>query len=177
MRTNYFSAVLLSLLPMAFLGSITFAPQSVKSQNNFVLLGSGKEAALGYTIRTNRANARLNTINFFVKLPKSKAIAEIQIQYPQGFGNVFSPDNIRVIDRNNRKEVEIKEASIDREVGTVRFLFKEPIPSSNNREIEIISSGVSNPSQSGMYRIDLQALGTEANPLFQFIGQWLVNIN
>lgn len=175
MRNNYFALLLLTLLPIA--SSITMVPSPAKAQNNFVLLGAGKDATLGYIIRTNRAGARLNTVNFFAKLPKSKAIAEIQIQYPQGFGNIFSPDNIRIIDRNSRQEIDIKEAAIDREVGTVRFLFKEPIPSSNNREIEIISSGSSNPSSSGMYRINLQALGTEANPLFQFIGQWVVNIN
>jgi hypothetical protein len=27
-----------------------------------------------------------------------------------------------------------------------------------------------------MYRVQVQALGTEANPLFKYLGQWLVDI-
>ncbi len=177
MKANYFTTLLLPLVAVTALGYPLFEPQSVQAQNNFVLFGGGKDSTLGYTIRSNRTSARLNAINFFAKLPKSKAIAEIQIFYPEGFASVFNPENVKIVDRNSRNIIEVKEAISDREIRSVRFVFKEPISASKSREIEIVSLGGSNPPNSGMYRIELQAIGTEANPLFQYIGQWLVNIS
>ncbi len=177
MKFSYFTTLLLLVIPITALGHPLFEPQSVQAQNNFVLFGGGKDSTLGYTIRSNRANARLNAINFFASLPKSKAIAEIQVFYPEGFASVFNPENIKIVDRNSRNIIEVKEAISDREIRSVRFVFKEPISVSKSREIEIVSLGGSNPANSGMYRIELQAIGTEANPLFQYIGQWLVSIS
>ncbi|MEE3716870.1 DUF2808 domain-containing protein [Tumidithrix elongata RA019] len=161
----------LSAFPVAL-----FTASSAQAQNNLVLFGAGKEATLGYVIRTTRPNDRLNSINFFAPLPKNKAVSELQVLYPEGFGSAIDPDNVEIVIRQTKQKVKVREVLVDREVRSVRFIFQEPIASKPNQELEIVATGVTNPSRSGMFRFEVQALGTEANPLFQFLGQWLVTI-
>ncbi|CAN1213142.1 DUF2808 domain-containing protein [Tumidithrix helvetica PCC 7403] len=161
----------ISAFPISFL-----IPSSAQAQNNLVLFGAGKDATLGYVIRTTRPNGRLNSIRFFAPLPKNKAVSELQVLYPQGFGSAIDPDNVEIVIRQTQQKINVREVVVDREVRSVRFIFQEPIASKPNQDLEIIANGVTNPSNSGMYRFDVQALGTEANPLFVYLGQWLVTI-
>jgi len=146
-----------------------------KAQNNIVLFGSGQNSTLGYKVRNKRPGARSNTFSFFAKLP-TKSIAELQIIYPEEWRGIFSADNVTILNRRSQKKFEVREAIVDREVGSARFVFQEPIAATSGQELEILVDGVSNPNNSGMYRIQAQALGTEANPLFQYLGQWLVSL-
>ncbi|NJK35155.1 MAG: DUF2808 domain-containing protein [Oscillatoriales cyanobacterium SM2_2_1] len=155
----------------------TIASPPVRSQNNIVIFGSDRDATLPYRVRNNRASSRLNTFNFFAPLPANRAIAEIQILYPDGFGGVFRNDSIRLVNRETQRPIAIREITHDRETRDIRVIFKEPIAAESIRQIEVIASGVSNPSRTGMYSVQVHALGTEANPLFQYIGRWLVTIN
>jgi hypothetical protein len=148
----------------------------LSAQNNIVLFGPNQGSTLSYVLRTSRSGARANSISFTAKIPTSKAVAELQILYPEGFGGVFNPENIKIINRRTDKVEEIERAIIDPEIRSVRFIFKQPIAGFVGQEIEISASGVTNPSKSGMYRVEAQALGTESNPLFQYLGQWLVTI-
>lgn len=143
-------------------------------QNNIILFGEGSPP-LAYTTGTKRAGARLNNYNLFVKLP-NRGVAELQIAYPEGIGGIFQEDSIEVIDRGSGKPIPLKEIKIDREGRGVRLLFAETIPG-NKQTLIIRLSGVNNPRNSGVYELVVQALGTEANPLFQTIGRWLVDIN
>ncbi|NJM27698.1 MAG: hypothetical protein HC856_04685 [Pseudanabaena sp. RU_4_16] len=61
----------------------------MQAQNNIVIFGSGKDSTLPYKTRTKRPGARLNTYSFFAPLPSNKAVAELQVIYPQGFRGDF----------------------------------------------------------------------------------------
>ncbi len=144
------------------------------AQNNILLFGDGSPP-LSYTTRTKKAGARLNYYNFFVRLP-NKAVTELQIAYPEGIGGIFQEDSIVITDRLTGKNIPIKTVSIDRESRGVRIAFQEEIPGTR-KELQIRVTGVNNPPNTGVYQVVVQALGTEANPLFQTLGRWLVDIN
>jgi Protein of unknown function (DUF2808) len=163
-------------LGLAIAAPLGLVLEPLSAQNNIVIFGPNQGSTLSYVLRTNRPGASSNRISFSAKLPTSTAVAEIQILYPEGFGGIFNPENISIINRRTDKTLEIERAIIDPEIRTVRFVFKQPIEGFIGQEIEINAQGVTNPSRSGMYRIEAQALGTEANPLFQYLGQWLVTI-
>jgi hypothetical protein len=172
------SKILISALTLTAIAAPTpfLIASSVQAQNNLVLFGANKDSTLGYVIRTNRPNAKLNAISFFAPLPKNKAMSELQVIYPEGFGSAIDPDNVEIVYRQTRQKVVVREVLVDRETRSVRFIFQEPIPSKTNQDLEIMVTGVTNPSNSGLFKFEVQALGTEANPLFQFLGQWLVSI-
>jgi hypothetical protein len=167
--------ILPAALTICCLSYLGIAPLSVKAQNNIVIFGAGRDSTLPYTTRTKRPGARLNTYSFFAKLPSNKAVAEFQVIYPQGFRGIFD-ESVEIVNRQTKKKYDIQETIVDKEVGSTRYVFKEAIAAAPNNELELVVKGVSNPSDSGMYRIQAQALGTEANPLFKFLGQWLVDI-
>ncbi|MDX1977747.1 MAG: DUF2808 domain-containing protein [Pseudanabaenaceae cyanobacterium bins.68] len=164
----------ISLLSLGF--SLFAFATAIHSQNNIVIFGPNQDSTLAYVIRTPRPGARANSFSFSLNLPAAKAVAELLIYYPEGFGQVFNPENISITNRRTDKTEEISQAIVDRELRTVRYVFKQPIPGYPGQTLEINASGVTNPSKSGMYRIEARALGTEANPLFQYLGQWLVTI-
>jgi hypothetical protein len=174
MKTRLLWLIAATLLPLSAL-AIALPISPVKAQNNIVLFGAGKDATLGYKVRNKRPGARSNTFSFFAKLP-NKAIAEIQIVYPEGFRGIFNASNVVMLNRRSQKKYEVREVIIDREVGSARFIFQEPITPLPGQELEILTEDVTNPNNTGMYRIQAQALGTEASPLFQYLGQWLVSI-
>jgi hypothetical protein len=167
--------ILPAALTICCLSALLIAPSSINAQNNVVIFGPNRDSTLPYTTRTKRPGARLNTYSFFAKLPNNKAVAELQVIYPQGFRGIFD-ESIEIVNRQTKKKYAIQETIVDKEVGSIRYVFKEAIAAAPNNELELIVTGVSNPSDSGMYRIQAQALGTEANPLFKFLGQWLVDI-
>lgn len=172
MKVSYVLAATLTVLSMA---TALIVPSTVKAQNNIVLFGSGQDNTLGYKVRNKRPGARQNAYSFFAKLP-NKAVAELQIIYPQNFRGVFMADNVMIMNRRSQKKYEIRETIVDRDTNSIRFVFQEPIAALPNQEIEILVQNVVNPDNSGMYRVEAQALGTEANPLFQYLGQWLVSL-
>ncbi len=144
------------------------------SQNNVVIFGP-RENTLAYRIRTSRPRAAQNFINFYAPLPRNKAVAELQIIYPEGMASIFNPDRLSVRNRRTQVEYPIREMLVDEQVGSVRIVFNSPIPAEAGQELEIISMGGTNPP-SGMYQVRVNVLGTEANPLYVVLGQWLVSI-
>jgi hypothetical protein len=145
-----------------------------QAQNNLVLFGN-RDNVLGYRTRTSRPRAALNFYTFYVPLPRNKAVAELQIIYPNGMASIFNPDRLEIRDRRSGKVYSTMERIVDEQVGSVRLVLSEPIPSQAGQELEITAEGVTNPP-SGMYRVRVSVMGTEANPLFFSVGQWLVSI-
>jgi hypothetical protein len=144
------------------------------AQNNVVIFGP-RENTLAYRIRTSRPRAAQNFINFYAPLPKNRAVAELQIIYPQGMASIFHPDRLSVRNRRTQVEYPIREMLVDDQVGSVRIIFNPPISAEAGQELEIISEGGTNPPP-GMYQVRVNFLGTEASPLFLVLGQWLVSI-
>ncbi|AFY71872.1 hypothetical protein Pse7367_3639 [Thalassoporum mexicanum PCC 7367] len=173
-KTIATAIALLSVLGSGFTASM-LKPSVAKAQNNIVLFGN-KENNLPYVIRNKNPGASRNYIKFYATLPDSRAVAEVQIVYPQEFRSAFVPRKLTVRNRRSKEEYEVRDISVDRELNNIRIEFVEPIAALPNQEIEIVAKSVTNPRHAGMYRIEVQALGTEANPLFQYLGQWLVSI-
>ncbi len=171
-----FQPLAASLVAAVLFPTFAIVP-AARSQNNIILFGSGKDTTLPYRTRTQSPGAQLNSFYFYLPLPSNKAVAEIQIRYPQEFRSAFgSGEKVSIRDRGSKASYKIREIIADRELGSVRFVLAEPIPAKPNQQLELYVASVSNPTESGMYRIEAQALGTEANPLFQFLGQWQVSI-
>jgi len=144
------------------------------AQNNVVIFGP-RENTLAYRIRTSRPRAAQNFINFYAPLPKNKAVAELQIIYPHAMASIFNPERLSVRNRRTQVEYPVREMLVDEEVGSVRIVFNSPIAGQPGQELEITSQGGTNPA-SGMYQVRVNVLGTEANPLFVVLGQWMVSI-
>ncbi len=144
------------------------------AQNNVVIFGS-RENVLAYRIRTSRPRAAQNFINFYAPLPRNRAVAELQIIYPKEMASIFNPDRLTVRNRRTQAEYAVREMLVDEEVSSLRLVFNTPIPAQAGQELEIISEGGTNPPP-GMYQVRLNVLGTEANPVFVVLGQWLVSI-
>lgn len=144
------------------------------AQNNVVIFGP-RDNVLAYRIRTSRPRAAQNFINFYAPLPRNRAVAELQIIYPREMASIFHPDRLSVRNRRSQAEYAIREMLVDEEGGSVRIVFHSPIPAAAGQELEIISEGGTNPPP-GMYQVRVNVLGTEANPVFIVLGQWLVSI-
>ncbi|MGQ9865342.1 MAG: DUF2808 domain-containing protein [Pseudanabaenaceae cyanobacterium] len=168
---NRLFAVGLGLLSLG-LGPVAL----LQAQNNVVLFGPNRDNTLPYLLPNRRPGVRGSRYRFFVPLPRDRAVAELQILYPAPFLGVFNPDRLTVLDRRTQKPYPIERAIADPSIGSLRLVFAEPIPAAANRDLELAIVDVSNPRQTGMYPIEVRALGTEANPLFQYLGQWLVSI-
>ncbi|NJK59714.1 MAG: DUF2808 domain-containing protein [Oscillatoriales cyanobacterium SM2_1_8] len=157
------------------LGGLPALSQTL-AQNNVVIFGPNRDATLSYILPNRRPGVRGSRYRFFAPLPSDRAVAELQILYPAPFVGVFNPERITVLDRRTQKPYTVERAIADPSIGSLRLVFAEPIPAAPNRDLELAIADVSNPRQTGMYPIEVRALGTEANPLFQYLGQWLVSI-
>ncbi|NJL43199.1 MAG: DUF2808 domain-containing protein [Pseudanabaena sp. SU_2_4] len=118
--------ILPAALTLCCVACFDLATISVQAQNNIVIFGSGKDSTLPYKTRTKRPGARLNTYSFFAPLPSNKAVAELQVIYPQGFRGIFD-DSVEIVNRRTQKKYDIQETIVDKEVGSTRFVFKEAI--------------------------------------------------
>lgn len=176
MKPNILTNTLILLSVATSIGVSATVLTPVQAQNNIILFGSGKDSTLSYKVRNQSPGANLNTFNFFAELPKSKAVAELRVTYPPEFRGAFLADKVKIVDRQTKREYKLNEVIVDRQIGSTRFVFAEPIPAKPSQSIELIVSGITNPRSAQMYRIEAQALGTEANPLFQYLGHWLVSI-
>jgi hypothetical protein len=155
------------------LGTIVYST-SVQAQNNVILFGRDRENILPYRVRNSRPQAAQNFFNFYVPLP-NRAIAELRIVYPQPMASIFHPDRLEVRNRRTGQVYATSEVIRDEEVGSVRFVFQQTISAQLGQELEIISSGGTNPP-AGMYRVRVHGLGTESAPVFISLGQWMVSI-
>lgn len=170
-------AIQMHLIALLALGTIVLPlqAQNLLAQNNVILFGRDRDNVLAYRVRNQRPQAALNSFSFYVPLPSNRAIAELQIIYPQPMAGIFHPDRLEVRNRRTGQLYATTEVVRDEEVGSVRFVFKETISAQAGQELEIASEGGTNPT-SGMYRVRVNVLGTEKAPLFISLGQWLVSI-
>lgn len=146
----------------------------LSAQNNMVIFGE-RDKVLSYRSRTTRPHSTQAFYAFHVPLPRNRAVAEVQIVFPVEMLSIFQPDNLEVQDRRTGRVIEVSEKVLNEETGSVRLVMKQPIAAQAGQELEIISSGGTNPS-GGMYRVSVSVLGTDANPLFLAVGKWLVTI-
>ncbi len=147
------------------------------AQNNVILFGSNRANTFPYTIRSQRVRQINNSINLYATLSQGRAVAEIHINYANGLKGTFNPANMNIKFRASGNEIPVSSFNYNPELNSVRIVFKDPIALPTNKEIEIYSSGWSNPDSSGMYPVEVYTIGTEANPQMRFIGQWLIDIN
>jgi hypothetical protein len=95
--------ILPTALTICCLACFDLSITSVQAQNNIVIFGSGKDSTLPYKTRTKRPGARLNTFSFFAPLPNNKAVAELQVIYPEGFRGIFD-DSVEIVNRRTQPQ-------------------------------------------------------------------------
>ncbi len=150
------------------------APTQSAQAEGFVLFGPGRDSTLGYSIRNGRPSARGEYLRLFIPA-QDVAATELQLNYPEAYNQYLRPDLVRILNQRTRQEIRVQQATNDPSTGSIRFAFAEPVPSGVPLELRI--TGLTNPSSPGMYRLQARLLGTEANPLFRYVGQWLVTIS
>jgi len=168
------TAVMGFCVPVVGMGTVS-APAT--AQNNVILFGPNGANTFPYTIRSNRVRQMNNSVNLYATLRQGRAVSEVHINYASGLGGVFNPENMKVKFRASGNEIPVSNFTYNPELNSVRITFKDPIELPTNKEIEIYSTGWSNPSSRGMYAVDVFTIGTEANPQMRFIGQWLIDIS
>ncbi|MEI6427581.1 MAG: DUF2808 domain-containing protein [Pseudanabaena sp. ELA607] len=168
------TAVLGLSAPILGIGNI-IAPAA--AQNNVILFGPNGSNTFPYTIRSARVRQLNNSANLYATLRQGRAVSEIHINYTSGLGGLFNPDNMAVRFRASGNPIAVSSFTYSPELNSLRIAFKDPIQLPTNKEIEIYSTGWSNPASRGMYAVDVFTIGTEANPQMKFIGQWLIDIN
>ena len=144
----------------------------VRAQSGFVLSGAAdRDRVLRYSLDDGTARSR---DRYKLTLPAQEvAVAEIQVSFEQKFDGNIDPDRVRV--EVEREEVEVDEIFWSPEFNSLEVVMADPIPA--GQRMQVIMPGARNPSDTGFYRIQGRVLGTEANPIFRYVGEWIVSID
>ncbi|MEN9204758.1 MAG: DUF2808 domain-containing protein [Thermostichales cyanobacterium BF4_bins_65] len=136
-----------------------------------VLSGSEGVKTLAYSLDFNGIARQLD--RYRLRIPaQSVAVAEIQINADEFFDAIIDPNGVRV--EAEGKPVELREVFWSPEFRALEVAFKDPIPS--GQRIEVILSNVRNPTEANIFRLRANVLGTEPNPIFRTVGNWLITI-
>ncbi|MBD2104655.1 DUF2808 domain-containing protein [Leptolyngbya sp. FACHB-261] len=154
-------------------GLETLLPSQSAQAEGWVLFGPSRDTTLDYDLINERPNARSVTLRLFMPA-QDVASTELQVNYPDAYIGLLRPELVRVYNRRSRQEIPLQEATNDAESGSLRFTFKDPVAAGVPLELRVV--GLTNPSRPSIYRLQARLLGTEANPLFRYVGQWLVTI-
>ncbi len=153
------------------LGGLLIPPPSAHAEG-WVLFGPDRDRTLEYNLFNPRPTGRGN-LRLFVP-SQNIAISELQINYPDNYGRLIKTDHIQVFNQATGQPIATQEIVSDPDIGSLRFSFTEPIPAGTRLEIRF--NQIINPAISSIYRFQARILGTEANPIFRYIGQWFVTI-
>lgn len=147
-------------------------PQITHAQSGLVLTGSEDVPVLRYILDFNGIRRRLDRYRLDIPA-QDVAVAEIQLNGPDYFDGSFDPENIRLEVEGSK--VEVREAYWNEEFRSLEVVIQEPVAA--GQAMRLVLSNVRNPSREGEYRFEGRVLGTEPNPLFRSIGNWLISID
>lgn len=141
----------------------------VRAQSGLVLSGAAdRDRVLRYSLDDGTTRSR---DRYKLSLPAQEvAVAEIQVSFEQKFDGSIDPDRVRV--EVEREEVEVDEIFWSPEFSSLEVVMADPIPA--GQRMQVIIPGARNPRDPGFYRIQGRVLGTEANPIFRYVGEWIV---
>ena len=158
-----------------FLAGGSFAHQAIAQSagSGFTLSGAADpDRVLSYTLDFGGYIRRLE--RYRLSLPaQDVAVAEVQVNFEQKFDGNVNPDNIRL--EVEGEPVDIDEVFWSEEFNSLEVVLVEPIAA--GQTMKLILSGARNPRDPGFYRIQGRVLGTEANPIFRYVGEWIVSID
>ncbi|GAB4214592.1 MAG: DUF2808 domain-containing protein [Synechococcales cyanobacterium] len=136
-----------------------------------VLSGSEGQDTLRYRLDFGGIARQLDRYRLSIPA-QNVAVAELQINGDEVFDGRIDPNEVRV--EAEGKIVELSQVFWSPEFRALELVLKEPIPS--GQRIEIVLSNVRNPSLATIYRFRANVLGTEPNPIFRTVGNWLITI-
>lgn len=139
------------------------------TQAGLVLTGSEGLPVLDYRLDFAGRERKLDRYRLEIP-PQDLAVAEIQISAPLFKGKV-DPAQIRL--EVEGQPVPLETTFWSQEFSSLEVILKDPVPA--GQEMRLILSNVRNP-EAGIYRFECRLLGTEANPIFRLVGQWLITV-
>ncbi len=152
-------------------GSLLLLP-SARAQSGFVITGSEGVPVLSYRLDFRGIRGQLDRYRLKIP-PQNVAVAEVQIKADSNFDAVIDPKNVRL--EAEGKPVELAEVYWNEEFRSLEVVARQPIAA--GQEIRLVLSNVRNPSAAGIYRVEARVRGTEPNPLFRKVGNWLITID
>jgi hypothetical protein len=170
MRTRLFGAITLCVL------AISAPVVPLMAQSGFVLTGGPKDRdqVLNYSLHNNRAKVDLNSMELY--LPAQKlAVRQVQIVLPEGYSGRLDKGRIELLNKETRVVFPLEEIAYEKEDLTLTLSLKDPIPAGTPLSIRFYNTA--NPYSPGIYSIRARVLGTERDPIFRFVGVWLLSIN
>jgi hypothetical protein len=137
------------------------------------LVLSGSEGVPTLAYRLDFGGIARQRDRYRLRIPaQTVAVAEIQINADEIFDAIIDPKAVRV--EAEGQPVPLREVFWSPEFRALEVAFQDPIPS--GQRIEVILSNVRNPNEGNIYRLRANLLGTEPNPIFRTVGNWLVTI-
>lgn len=162
---------LLSLKPSI----LVMAPAVAQSGGGLVLTGSEGVPVLNYRLDFGAREGRLDRYRLDIP-PQNVAVAEVQISMPPNGTAIFDgtvvPEEVRL--EVEGSPVELQDVFWNPEFRSLEVVAAQPVAA--GQTMTVVMSNVRNPT-AGIYRFEGRLLGTEANPIFRFIGNWLITVN
>jgi hypothetical protein len=138
----------------------------------FVITGSEEVPVLKYKLDFNGVRNRLDRYRLDIPA-QDVAVAEIVVSGEPNFDGKVDPNEVRL--EVEGKSVELASVYWDEQFRSLEVVAKEPIAS--GQKMRLVLSNVRNPSNPSDYRFTGRVLGTEANPLFRTVGNWIISID
>ncbi|MFQ3614881.1 MAG: DUF2808 domain-containing protein [Cyanobacteriota bacterium] len=164
--------LLLAGLLVGGLGSLVIIPRSVEAQSGLVITGSEGVPVLSYRLDFRGFRGRLERYRLTIP-PQDLAVSEVQINGDRNFDARIDPENVRLEVEGN--PVELDEVYWNEEFRSLEVVTRQPIAA--GQEMRLVLSNVRNPQAAGIYRVEARVRGTEPNPLFRNVGNWLITID
>ncbi|NJK61423.1 MAG: DUF2808 domain-containing protein [Synechococcaceae cyanobacterium SM2_3_1] len=147
------------------------AASPVMAQSGLILTGSDEVPVLNYKLDFDGVERRLD--RWRLNIPaQDVAVAEVQMSCESRFDGNVDLDDIRL--EVEGQPVPLYDTFWNEEFKSLEVQIEAPVAA--GQEMRLILSNVRNPT-AGFYRCDGRLLGTEANPLYRYIGNWIVTIN
>ncbi len=153
------------------LGSLLL-PGSVGAQSGLVITGSEGVPVLSYRLDFRGIRGRLDRYRLTIP-PQNVAVAEVQINGDRNFDARIDPENVRLEVEGN--PVDLEAVYWNEEFRSLEVVARQPIAA--GQEMQLILSNLRNPESAGIYRLEARVRGTEPNPLFRNVGNWLITID
>ncbi|MDX2271999.1 MAG: DUF2808 domain-containing protein [Cyanobacteriota bacterium] len=147
-------------------------PLKAAAQSGFVITGSEDVPVLSYKLDFRGVRDKIDRYRLDIP-PQDVAVAEVQISGPPNFDGKIDPEEVRL--EVEGQSVPLSEVYWNEEFRSLEVITEEPVAA--GQSMRLILSQVRNPSKIGEYRFVGRLLGTEANPLFRTIGNWIISID
>ncbi len=142
------------------------------SQSGMTLTGVQEgDTELSYRFDFGGVRGRLERYRMDIPA-QDVAVSELQLNFESSFDGRVDPDKVRL--EVEGQSVPLRAVYWDDTIKSVEVEIAEPVAA--GQAMELVLSDVRNPRNMGYYRVQARVLGTEPNPVFQYIGLWILDI-